>query len=65
MFLHMSVILFTGASWLPSMHQRQTHWMNTLPDADIPPQDTWHTMGYGQQGGGAHPTGKHSCFKVL
>ena len=27
-------------------------------DVDPP----WDTMGYGQQVGGAHPTGMHSCF---
>ena len=26
------------------------------------PRDTWDTMGYGQQAGGMHPTGRHSCF---
>ena len=37
------------------------------PDADptVPrpphPRDTWDTMGYGQQVGGTHPTGMHTC----
>ena len=26
-----------------------------------PTRDTWDTMGYGQQAGGTHPTGMHSC----
>ena len=25
-------------------------------------QDTWDTMGYGQQAGSTHPTGMHSCL---
>ena len=32
-------------------------WLGRLP------QETWDTMGYGQQVGGTHPTGMHSCFK--
>ena len=28
----------------------------------LPPGgDTWDTMGYGQEAGGTHPTGMHSC----
>ena len=31
--------------------------------ADPLPRDTWGTTGYGQQAGGMHPTGMHSCEK--
>ena len=30
-----------------------------------PPWDTWDTMGYGQPAGGTHPTGMHSCLKII
>ena len=26
---------------------------------------SWNTTGYGQQGGGTHPTGMHSCYSIL
>ena len=34
------------------------------PPGRIPPpsRHTWDTTGYGQQAGGTHPTGMHSCF---
>ena len=32
------------------------------PEADTPPPPT-DTTGYGQQAGGTHPTGMHSCFQ--
>ena len=28
------------------------------------PKNTWDTTGYGQQAGGMHPTGMHSCFNI-
>ena len=28
-----------------------------------PPQ--WDTTGYGQQAGGTHPTGMHSCLNII
>ena len=30
----------------------------------LPTRDTWDTTGYGQQVGGTHPTGMHSCSKI-
>ena len=51
---------------------RQTPLGQTLPppQGDTPPRQTppppsvaSDIMGYGQQAGGTHPTGMHSCFK--
>ena len=57
---------------------RQTRWMQTPlgwadpppPDADSPWQipwmqtpGVWQTPLYGQQAGGTHPAGKHTCFE--
>ena len=52
MFLHLSMILFTGGGVYPPVGQ--------TPQADTiaPPSDT---TGYGQQAGGMHPTGMYSC----
>ena len=30
-----------------------------------PPSPPWDSMGYGQQAGGTHPTGMHSCFHFV
>ena len=60
-FSQASVILFTwrGSAQAPLDADLPSHadpldadppWMQT------PPQDTWGTMGYGQQAGGTHPT---------
>ena len=59
MFLHFYVILFTGEGGLPNLPPDVDP-----PDAETPPpKDTWDTTGYGQQAGGAHPTGMHTCFQ--
>ena len=65
MFLHLSVILFTGgvsARLHAGMHTpsgrhppRQTPSLGQTPTLGRPPPSD--TMGYGQQAGGTHPTG--------
>ena len=69
MFLHLSVILFTGGGVYPSM-QWGRHPLGRHPPRQTPPQaDTLapgqtppsNTTGYGQQVGGTHPTGMHTC----
>ena len=55
MFLHVSVILFTGGSaplhaGIHPQDQRQA------------PPSAVHAGRYGQQAGGTHPTGMQSCF---
>ena len=52
MFLHLSVILSTGG--VSALLHAGIH----PPWADTPPD----TMGYGQQAGGTHPTGMHTCY---
>ena len=73
MFLHLSVILFTGEStWAGTHPSRYTPpragtppWAGTPPPAGTlpqhlhPPQQCM--LGYGQQAGITHPTGMHSC----
>ena len=94
-FLHLSVILFTGG--VPGqVHPRQVHppgqvhppWTGTppgqVPLRQVHPPGQVHTpqagtprpprqgppggtplqcmLGYGQQAGGTHPTGMHSCY---
>ena len=57
-FLHPSVILFTGGGvW----HTRPPG--QTLLRADTPPGQCM--LGYGQQAGGTHRTGMHSCFYYI
>ena len=62
-FLHLSVILFTGG--VPGqVHPlgRYTLLAGTPPGRYIPRQCM---LGYGQQAGGTHPTGMHSCFGIV
>ena len=69
MFLHLSVILFTGGV-CPS-----PCWDTPLPPgpkADTPPQPPGadplfavHAGRYGQQEAGTHPTGMHSCYLMF
>ena len=56
MFLHLSVILFTGgiSHTFPGRHPS--------PQADTAPS-VQCMLGYGQQAGGTHPTGMQCCFK--
>ena len=85
MFLHVSVILFTGRGVsgtppgrytpLGRYTPRQVH----PPPAGAPPSGRYPPLqvdpagtppqqcmlGYGQQAGGTHPTGMHSCFKLF
>ena len=75
MFLHLSVILFRGcipacSGWGRGVHPppRQT----SPPGRHTPPGQTprsdaplSNNTGYGQQAGGTHPTGMHSCFWCL
>ena len=83
-FLHLSVILFTGGKYLGRYPRadtppgRYTPWQ-VHPRAGAPPWQVhpWQVppgryppgrylrqcmLGYGQQAGGTHPTGMHSCF---
>ena len=78
MFLHLSVILFTGGCLPQCMlgytPQEQTPpWEADIPtpeadtpppphrEADKPPRAV-HAGKYGQQAGGTHPTGMHTCY---
>ena len=76
MFLHVSVILFTGGclphtpgqtppgrqppGQTPPLGQTPT-WADT-PPWQTPPPCAAHAGRYGQQAGGTHPTGMQSCF---
>ena len=56
MFLHLYVILFTGRGVCPV-----ACW-DTHPPRQTPPgRHPRDTTGYGQQAGGTHPTGMHTC----
>ena len=65
MFLHLSVILFTGGSAFP-----QCHGAGRPPpppsaqkaDLPLPRQDADTTKRYGQQADGKHPIGMHTCL---
>ena len=48
-----------GHVWLGGMHGGGMRGMHPLP-----PADTTSTA-YGQPSGGTHPTGMHSCFKLI
>ena len=75
MFLHMSVILFTGgvclsACWDIPPEQTPPPREQTPPGADTPQEQTpqeqpppgaVHAGRYGQQAGGTHPTGMYTC----
>ena len=69
MFLQLSVILFTGgeSTWAGTppgqVHPPAgaTPWAGTLPPGRYTPPAM--KFGYGQQAGGTHPTGMHSCYK--
>ena len=75
MFLQVFVILFTGgvclsACWDMHLHQEQTPpWGADTPQgADTHPRSreppgAVHVRRYGQQAGGTHPTGMHTCSK--
>ena len=54
MFLHLSVILFRGGVYHTPPLGRQPPGEATLPAQCM--------LGYGQQAGGTHPTGMHSCY---
>ena len=58
MFLNMSVILFTGGC-LPQCMLGYNPQEQTTPRADTP--RSRHAGRYGQQAGGMHPTGMHTC----
>ena len=67
MFLHLSVILSPGGC-LPRT-PGQTPPGQTTPE-ETPPEDppgqtppAQCMLGYGQQAGGTHPTGMHSCLR--
>ena len=59
MFLHVSVILFTGEG---SRHPPQDQ---APPPAQTPLPCAVHARRYGQRAGGMHPTGMHSCYYFL
>ena len=76
MFLHLSVILFTGVLGDPGTKDRHPpDQRQAPPGADLPPvADTpWdqtppcavHAGRYGQQAGGTHPTGMHTCLSCM
>ena len=78
MFLHVSVILFTGgrgvcpsACWDTTPPRDQAPPSHQTPPGDqVPPRDqafplpgTEHTRRYDQRAGGRYPTGMHSCYQ--
>ena len=75
MFLHLSVILSTGrclplvrevsATHPPVETSQAPPWEveGQIPVGRHPPRRCM--LGHGQQAGGTHPTGMHSCFKKL
>ena len=59
MFLHPSAILFTGWGVSAPLHA------GVHPQADTPllgRHPLLDSSGYGQQAGGTHPTGMHTCY---
>ena len=71
MFLHLSVILFTGGKYLgrcpPGRYTplgRYTLRAGTPPGRYTPAHPRQCMLGYGQQAGGTHPTGMHSCLLI-
>ena len=77
MFLHLSVILFMGWGVCHPLDQRQTPPRQTPPAQCMlgythPTQcmlgnttPVQSMLGYGQQAGGTHPTGMHSCLMIF
>ena len=65
MFLHLSVILFTGGSathpWADPLDRHPPG--QTPLWVDIPPAQ--NMLGYGQQAGDMHPTEMHSCLNYV
>ena len=65
MFLHLYVILFTGEEGglpnppAPGVGQTLQGWAD--PSGCRPPQGWADPPRYGQQAGGTHPTGMHTC----
>ena len=55
-FLHLSVILFTEGGVPGQVPQAGT------PPGRYTPRGAVHVGRYGQQAGGTHPTGMHSCL---
>ena len=61
-----------GVGWLSSMHHRSHDWGVCIQDGvciqgrfgrtSLHPQPPLDTIRYGQQAGGTHPTGMHSCL---
>ena len=72
-FLHLSVILFTGGCTRqvhpPPGPGRYTPPQQTPPPGPgryTPPRDQAGTPpGYGQRSAGTHPTGMHSCWHII
>ena len=60
-------------SWLPGIHRRSYDQGVCIEDGGSasrggwadPPPPPQSTTGYGQQAGGTHPTGMHSCSKYF
>ena len=67
MFLHLSVILSTGRRvsathpWANTLHRQTPPWADTSLLAGVHTLTAQCMLGYGQQAGGTHPTGMHSC----
>ena len=75
MFLHLSVILFTGGVCLsacwdsrppgsrhPPRNRHHPPGADNPPWEQTPPPSTVHAGRYGQQSGGTHPTGMDTCL---
>ena len=61
-FLHLSVILFTVGGGVCLSACWDTH---PPPGPDPPSPGGVHAVRYGQQAGGTHPTGMHSCIVLI
>ena len=60
MFLHLSVILFTGGGSASKGSASGEVYIQGVGQTPLD-ADPLSTMGYSQQAGGTHPTGMHSC----
>ena len=48
-------------TWAGTPPREGSPWAGT-PPGQVPPPGAVHAARYGQQAGGTHPTGMHSCF---
>ena len=64
MFLHLSVSHSVHRGGVPGQVHPHPPWAGT-PPRQVHPPEAVHAGRYGQQAGGTHPTGMHSCFHFV